>query len=165
MSRAANDEYEFRSLVLASAMNALMNPVVEFEGGKLLLGGEVNAVNKSLLKCLGVTHILNMAGTFSRNFHQDDPEFTYQSYNVKDVPEAVLPIQEALEFINHAITNDKKVLVHCIEGKSRSGSMIVAYFMSSKGMSYNEAVQEITFKRRIEPNEGFVEQLKAYFSS
>ena len=163
--RAANDVDEFRSLVLASAMNDLMNPVAEFEGGNLILGGEVNAVNKNLLKSLGITHILNMAGSFSANFHHDDPEFTYKSYNVEDVPKAVLPIQEALEFIKHAIANDEKVLVHCIEGKSRSGSMIVAYFMSSKGMSYDEAVQEISLKRRIEPNEGFVDQLKAYFSS
>jgi protein tyrosine/serine phosphatase len=162
--RAKNNVDEFKSLVLASAFNEIYNPVAFFENNRMVFGSEVNALNKPLLLDLGITHILNMAGGYSKNFYADEKVFSYKSFELEDTPEALLPIDEALAFIDQALKNDGKVLIHCIEGKSRSGSIVAAYMMRKHGCTYEEAAQKISIQRRIAPNEGFISQLKSHFS-
>jgi len=56
-----------------------------------------------------------------------------------------------------------KVLVHCLQGMSRSGSIIIAYMMRKFTLTYGEAL-EMARKSRpfIAPNEGFAEQLELW---
>ena len=54
-------------------------------------------------------------------------------------------------------------MVHCLAGVSRSVSFVIAYFIKYQGMSYQQAYQLVKSKRRIiHPNDGFIQQLKAY---
>lgn len=49
-------------------------------------------------------------------------------------------------------------------GASRSATITIGYVMHSKGMSYDEAHDFVKEKRgMINPNFGFVDQLKKYF--
>ena len=65
--------------------------------------------------------------------------------------------------INDAIEHGGNVLVHCYAGISRSTSIVIAYLMKNKKMSFNKALELIKEKRgKIQPNSGFVLQLKAY---
>ena len=49
-----------------------------------------------------------------------------------------------------------KILVHCNQGRSRSGSFIIAYMMETKGLSYDEALALARIKRpTISPNDAF----------
>jgi len=68
------------------------------------------------------------------------------------------------EFIENALKEaTNKVLVHCVAGISRSASLVIAYVMKSRSMTYNEARGLVSQKRRIvDPNEGFVRQLVLY---
>ena len=71
----------------------------------------------------------------------------------------ILP--EVLPYIHENVTNDRKVLVHCSAGKSRSVSIVAVYLMKYKGMNVNEALDFIKNKRNmINPNSGFVNALK-----
>merc|ERR1712183_241964 len=45
----------------------------------------------------------------------------------------------ACEFIDEALKSEKKVMVHCIQGVSRSSSIVVCYLMYKKGMPVDEA--------------------------
>ena len=48
-------------------------------------------------------------------------------------------------------------------GKSRSSSIIIAYLIRFKSMTYEKAYELVKSKRDvIQPNEGFVKQLKEY---
>jgi PTH2 family peptidyl-tRNA hydrolase len=72
---------------------------------------------------------------------------------------------QATVFIHNAIDHERQtVLVHCAAGKSRSATLLLAYFMRYHGLSYDEAFEWIHTKRHvgISPNEGFVRQLRTY---
>ncbi len=55
-----------------------------------------------------------------------------------------------------------KVLVHCKAGMSRSVSVVLAYLMRMHGWSLERAVQEVSPRRCIHPNPGFVRQLMMF---
>jgi len=63
------------------------------------------------------------------------------------------------DFIEAALRNNGKVLVHCREGISRSATLVIAYLMMKKGMTAKEAVRLVRNKRQIYPNDGFLGQL------
>lgn len=65
--------------------------------------------------------------------------------------------------IKDRLSQNKKVLVYCKVGKSRSVSIIINYLMSSQNISYELAfIQMITKKSSIGPNYGFIQQLKEH---
>ena len=61
------------------------------------------------------------------------------------------------------LSQNKKVLVHCEVGVSRSASCIIAYLMKSKQMNFKDAYSFCKEKRTIiSPNPGFTMQLYEY---
>jgi protein-tyrosine phosphatase len=55
------------------------------------------------------------------------------------------------------------VLVHCKAGHSRSGMIVIAYIMKTRGMSVDAALAFVQSKRPVtHPNNGFVESLQRY---
>ena len=48
----------------------------------------------------------------------------------------------AVEWINRAIATDKKILVHCIAGRGRSGTVAAAYLIST-GFGVDEAIEHV----------------------
>uniref|UniRef100_A0A7S1SGA9 protein-tyrosine-phosphatase n=1 Tax=Tetraselmis chuii TaxID=63592 RepID=A0A7S1SGA9_9CHLO len=67
------------------------------------------------------------------------------------------------EFMGEALSNGKKVLVHCMAGVSRSATVVAAYIIKSEGLNPEEAVALVKEKRGCaEPNSGFVRQLSAW---
>ncbi len=58
------------------------------------------------------------------------------------------------------------VLVHCVQGMSRSAAVVAAYLMASRGMSRKDAVELLVSKRPIvKPNPGFLRQLDEFGDS
>lgn len=56
-----------------------------------------------------------------------------------------------------------RVLVHCIQGISRSGAVIVAYLMRSQQLSYESALKMAQNARSIvAPNSGFADQIRIW---
>ena len=69
----------------------------------------------------------------------------------------------AIEFIEREMAMGRRVLVHCAAGISRSASMVIAYLMYTRGMSFNDAYAYVKDRRNIvNPNMGFVFQLHAF---
>lgn len=67
------------------------------------------------------------------------------------------------EYINNIITSEQRVVVHCYAGVSRSASIVIAWLIKYKHMSYEQAYRFVVSKRKfIEPNIGFIRQLKNY---
>ena len=52
-----------------------------------------------------------------------------------------------------------KVFVHCVQGMSRSATLVLAYLMKTCGMGVQDAVRLVRSKREIYPNPGFLQQL------
>ncbi|XP_051982378.1 serine/threonine/tyrosine-interacting-like protein 2 [Xyrauchen texanus] len=124
------------------------------------------AVNKARLKRLGITHIVNAAhgtGVYTGEVFYQGMNITYMGIEVDDFPEADISphFRSCAEFLDDALlTHRGKVLVDSMMGVSRSAVLVAAYLMIFQNMSIMEALLEIRKKRVINPNEGFIKQLR-----
>jgi len=72
-------------------------------------------------------------------------------------------LEEAFEFIETAKNNNSKILVHCQLGKSRSSSVLIAYFIKYLGYERDSAYTFLKNKRKIVfPNLSFMNELKLF---
>jgi protein-tyrosine phosphatase len=69
---------------------------------------------------------------------------------------------DVYSIIRKSLSENKKVMVHCAAGMSRSPTLVIAYLMIENGWGFNEAFKYVKNRRDIvDPNDGFVKQLKA----
>jgi hypothetical protein len=74
---------------------------------------------------------------------------------------------DSIRFIHQNRKIRRNVLVHCAQGKSRSGAVAVAYIMAiDSSMTFERALAFVQSKRAIvDPNRSFAAQLKVFESS
>ena len=88
--------------------------------------------------------------------------FIYYQINIidKETQDLDLYFDECNDFIKVATKN---ILVHCVEGKSRSPAIVIGYLIGEKHMNFNEAFNLVKSKRSIiNPNNNFIKNLKNY---
>jgi serine/threonine/tyrosine-interacting protein len=69
----------------------------------------------------------------------------------------------AKAYIDHALAQDGRILVHCGDGISRSPAIVTAYVMCTQSLSTEDAFQYVQARRFcISPNQGFQHQIEAY---
>ena len=123
--------------------------------------------NLELLEKNKITHIINCAADFCENVYEQENKFTYLSFYLKDhVLENIECIfYECIKFIENVREKGGRVLVHCIQGISRSVSIVMAYIIFTKKISYDKAFNIVQSKREISsPNFGFSIQLQNFYS-
>ena len=78
--------------------------------------------------------------------------------------ETIIPkVKETKNFIDASLGAGGKVLVHCNDGMSRSGSLVIAYIMQTYGMDFKAALNYVQQRRFcVQPNDGFEQQLREY---
>ena len=131
----------------------------------LYLGSIATAANKPALKDCNITHILTVAGRIPPA-HPND--FVYKIIDVVDRDDEDLKqyFNECFDFIDEAKRHDGGVLVHCFAGRSRSVTIVVAYLMKTRGMSFFEALQHVrSIRPAAGPNQGFICQLEDFEKS
>merc|ERR1711881_533999 len=75
-------------------------------------------------------------------------------------------IQQHFERAIAFIRNNRRVLVHCHAGISRSATLCAAYLISQHGWNTTEAVRFLQSKRRqVAPNFSFLGQLEVFSRS
>ncbi|CAF0714882.1 unnamed protein product [Brachionus calyciflorus] len=126
------------------------------------------AQDKSKLKELGITYVLNAAKgeKFSQiNTNQsfyNDSNIKFLGFNLMDVDTCKIEAHfiKATDFINEALRRENgKILVHCFMGVSRSASFVLAYLIKYKNKSLEDAIRLVFVKRIIWPNDGFLLKL------
>lgn len=133
----------------------------------LLIGSKRIATNKTVLKEMGITHVLNAAE--GKGFMRVDTSEEYYKhldityFGLACSDDETTKIAEyfdtASDFIDNALTSGGKILVNCMKGFSRSSTLVIAYFMIKKGMTAQNATSFVRSKRKIGPNSNFLEQL------
>lgn len=121
----------------------------------LFLGGEEAALNKTKLKEMNVTTILNITDHIPFHYESD---FTYHRIPITDSLNINIRqyFEQTYEIIDNIIENKQKILVHCYAGISRSATIVIAYIMKKNKMKMNDAYQIVHKKRNcISPNIGF----------
>lgn len=134
---------------------------------KLYLTSDIGARNLIEINKIGITHIINVSDTLQNYFEdvldtQNNPKFKYLKISVPDSFKIIITdyFHLAFTFIDNAIANGGKVLVHCFAGKSRSASIVIGYIMKTLKINFEDALDYVAKKRNcIEPNFGFCRQL------
>ena len=125
------------------------------------------ARNKSYLKSMGITHVVNTAegSHFTQvdtgHWYYAEAGIKYLGLEIMDVPHAKISVHfhAAADFIDDAIRSGGKVLVHCLMGLSRSATIAIAYLMIKRGLTVEDALKKVRKARGIRPNDGFLRQL------
>ncbi|XP_064635492.1 dual specificity protein phosphatase 3-like [Lineus longissimus] len=133
----------------------------------IFLGEASAAKSRHLLKRLGVTHVLN-AAKGKGQFWVDTGKAFYREFGMEFLGiEATDTLNfklnehfdEAADFIDNAIKSKGKVMANCVQGVSRSATLVLAYLMLKCKMTAQDAVRTVRDQREISPNAGFLQQL------
>lgn len=130
----------------------------------LYLGSISSCYDVEELKKKGITHIVSVIAGFVPPFPDD---FKYLVINALDNENNNLfdNFEYSNKFINEALNNNGKVLVHCMAGRSRSATIILSYIIDTFGMNVNNALLSVQNKRNIaQPNIAFMKQLDIYYN-
>ena len=124
------------------------------------------AKNKKLIDKNKITNIINCAADFCNNDFSNEPNLNYLSFYLKDhVMENIECIfYECIEYIESVKEKNGRVLIHCIQGISRSVSIVMAYLIYKNKYTYDKAFSLVQSKREISsPNFGFSIQLQNFY--
>jgi len=128
----------------------------------LYLGSEECTKLDAVLQERRITHILRV---MKEGIPELSPKYTYKVLQVgdKETEDLSSHFDSTFEFIHNGIQSGGAVLVHCAAGVSRSATVVSAYVMRDQKMKADEAISFVKSKRlQINPNRGFLEQLKIY---
>jgi protein-tyrosine phosphatase len=126
----------------------------------IYLGNIFDAQNIKKLLDLGISKVLSLIT--ETQLLSYPKEIENKLIYISDNPRANI-IQYFYECLSFIDDNNKKVLVHCVVGSSRSATIIIAYIMWKNQLEYKEAIKLIEQIRPIiNPNYGFVRQLEIF---
>eukprot|EP00467_Chlorarachnion_reptans_P015656 CAMPEP_0114537794 /NCGR_PEP_ID=MMETSP0109-20121206/29771_1 /TAXON_ID=29199 /ORGANISM="Chlorarachnion reptans, Strain CCCM449" /LENGTH=399 /DNA_ID=CAMNT_0001721713 /DNA_START=1 /DNA_END=1200 /DNA_ORIENTATION=- len=134
---------------------------------KLWLGQLGAARNYEWLKKCGITHVCSVTQWGQATRFHESKGITYHVIHIEDKPHCKIldHLDKAVEFIEENLANGKRVLVHCNQGRSRSATVMTAYFIKTRGCwkRVEEHVNEIkSHRKEVCPNPGFMKQLEQY---
>jgi len=75
-----------------------------------------------------------------------DVNYLHVSSNDMGVPEFA-DLTYAVDFIHRRITNSEPVMVHCLAGMGRTGTLLACYLIKYQKMSANEATEKVRKER------------------
>lgn len=126
----------------------------------IFVSGDLVARNKDLLLETGITHIINCAGNVCLNYHSE--VFSYTTYFIKDSNNFNIEclFYPVISLIETTLESGGKVLLHCMQGVSRSVSLLISYLIYKHQKPYEEVLSSCKEIREIcSPNVGFQFQL------
>lgn len=130
----------------------------------IYLGNSYNAKDYYDLNKNNIGLIVNTTTDMSNYY---DSYFEYVNIHIRDINGAnLLPyIDEVVDKMHTYLTENpnKKILVHCFMGSSRSASIVISYLMKYKKWSLRDSLNYITNKRPVvNLNIDFYNQLIQY---
>ena len=131
----------------------------------LYLGNYKIANDISRLNKIGIEYIINLCQDICNNIN--DKKIKFLSFNMKDSTKENIEciFYKCFDFINKCKSENKKILIHCYQGISRSACLVTAYLIFSKKIDSDKAFNFVQKKRKIaNPNLGFFFQLNVFYN-
>lgn len=135
-------------------------PIFDKINNNIFLGDIVAVSNINLIKNIDI--IINLTHEKYTKYNH----IKYFDFSIEDNREVKINFfKETNEIISEAIKNNKRILIHCYNGVSRSVTILLAYFIST-GISLKDSLSLIknnrVSKQYTRPNIGFMKQLIVY---
>ena len=92
-------------------------------------------------------------------------DLNYERAKLRDVEDEdiITDIERLLPIIHEKLLQGEGLLLHCMEGRSRSATIAAAYLIKYHNMGAEEALRFLKDKRtQVNPNPGYVRQLHEY---
>lgn len=127
----------------------------------LFMSGFSSAKSLKAIKENQISHIINLTSQHCENPHQEIIE--YSNFRLSDNSSFNLlgQLSNITQEIHNKIQIGKKVLVHCKMGVSRAPSIVIAYLILKRGMTYNSGFDYVLgINPKIAPNLGYLMQLQ-----
>ena len=127
---------------------------------QVYISGWLVAEDWEELSSNGITHVINTASSVSKCPFPE--KICYLPLTIEDSKSEDIQsyFYICIDFIELAISSGGRVLVHCMEGVSRSCSIVIAYLMWKRGLTYKESQSFVQEARPIcQPNTGFICQI------
>ncbi|KAG0700963.1 protein-tyrosine phosphatase-like protein [Suillus ampliporus] len=122
----------------------------------VFIGNLTAALSTDVRKKFGITHLLSVCTEYS----SVDPNHLTIPVQDSEYEDLLIHLPQGCSFIQSALDQGGKVLVHCAMGVSRSPTVVCAYLMSTQRLSAHAAIQYVRKRRpKIHPNYGFMKQL------
>lgn len=160
--------------------SALVNdPSIDLEKGQKLYRlykKKIETLNKKLNEVRDVISVVDIQ-TARLGINLNNPTWgkDFQFFFKENVNHTSIPVgdshkdwealknsfKKAFAVIDEARANGRPILVHCGQGQSRSGTLVIAYLMKSTGLSYQQILSYVQSKRAIvSPTDAFATGLK-----
>ena len=114
----------------------------------LYLGSMQDAAKHSLLKELGIAHVLNVMSSCAASAPSGIKCLHVPMSDYGDTPLAEVA-EECASFISQARQKGEKALVHCALGSSRAPAVVITYLMLHEGMSLEQSWSLVKAKRNV----------------
>ncbi|RUS77048.1 hypothetical protein EGW08_015185 [Elysia chlorotica] len=133
----------------------------------IFIGEGDSACSVNRMKGLGISHVLNSA-LGKDAFHVNTNHVMYRKAGIEFLGIAATDFMnydmsrhfdKAVEFIQAGVGSGGKVFVHCVQGVSRSATLVIAFLMIKRHMTVQDALRLVRSKREVCPNPGFLQQL------
>ena len=142
--------------------SVILNKISPIELSEQIFAGSIESAykTKELLK-LKITHVLNVSSmAYTRRKY-----FKYLDIFIADnhTENAIKFFKITNRFIEDAIKQGQKILIHSLQGRSRCWVFLIAFLIGKLRMKYTKAVEYV--KERFpsaEMNDNFLTQLKHY---
>lgn len=112
-------------------------------GDYFVLGTEKEASDRKLLCELGVSAVLNVGTPQTLNYFEgDDAYLRYAAVEIFDNRECnftSVVLRHAIPFMESAVSEGRRTLVHCKTGRSKSPAVMVAWLMVKARLSVLDA--------------------------
>ena len=134
---------------------------------RLLLGSIADATNGNALAEHGVTVVISILDDAQDHERLVLPNQTVKHVRFKCADRSDANLLQhlgcAASAVSAGLQNGGKVLVHCLEGRSRSSAVVCAYLIRHQRKSLRQAFALVKQRRElVRPNRGFWRQLVAF---
>ncbi len=168
----------------ALALEENIGNKISFISQDVMVGSEIQAADRELLGRLNISLVVNVPGDcrkhpavgsdhISCNFFEGQQlsggnTIRYIEANVADDGSTPLPLTELVRAIEQEVQRGGRVLIHCKEGKSRTGAVGIAWIMFNERKGFEEAFRLYKQRRgvpdgsRFIPTDILLDQLRAW---
>ncbi len=138
-------------------INSLLTPINQITH-KLYIGNREAGKSDKLLGIKGIEAVLQIA---DRSYEINDGRIRKYIAIIDEPGQDISKYFKAsYKFIDDMIKQDKRILVHCDAGVSRSSTIVIHYLMKKYGFTAKQAYNYVKKQRPcIKPNDGFIHAL------